>query len=91
MIRYRPFPGIAKEAGTGDGPRLSMAVAKAAPNRGHGGVATKAKAAGFATATLKEKGQLKVRLTATADRPAMDATAEKLKKAGFKPFAVKVE
>lgn len=54
-------------------------------------VATKAKAAGFATATLKEKGQLKVRLTATADRPAMDATAEKLKKAGFKPFAVKVE
>ncbi len=54
-------------------------------------VADKAKAAGFATTTLKDKGQLKVRLTKTADRTATDKTAEKLKKAGFKPFAVKVE
>jgi hypothetical protein len=54
-------------------------------------VADKAKAAGFATSTLKDKGQLKVRLTRPADRAAMDKTAEKLKKAGFKPFAVKAE
>ena len=51
-------------------------------------VADKAKAAGFATTTVKE---LKVRLTKTSDRATADRTAEKLKKAGFKPFAVKVE
>ncbi len=54
-------------------------------------VADRAKAAGFATKTLKEKGQLKVRLSKAADRATTDKTAEKLKKAGFKPFAVKVE
>jgi cell division protein FtsN len=54
-------------------------------------VADKAKAAGFATSTLKEKGQLKVRLAKAADRATMDKTAEKLKKAGFKPFALKAE
>jgi len=54
-------------------------------------VADRAKAAGFATTTLKDKGQLKVRLTRPADRAAIDKTAEKLRKAGFKPFAVKAE
>ena len=54
-------------------------------------MADKAKAAGFATTTIKENGQLKVRLTKSADRAAMDKTAEKLKKAGFKPFAMKVQ
>jgi cell division septation protein DedD len=54
-------------------------------------VADKAKAAGFATATLKEKGQLKVRLSKPSDRTTADNTSERLKKAGFKPFAVKVE
>ncbi|HEX4845659.1 MAG TPA: SPOR domain-containing protein [Geothrix sp.] len=53
--------------------------------------ADKAKAAGFATTTLKDKGQLKVRLAKPADRAAMDKAAEKLKKAGFKPFAVKAD
>jgi cell division protein FtsN len=53
--------------------------------------ADKAKAAGFATTTVKEKGQLKVRLAKSGDRAAMDKTAEKLKQAGFKPFAVKVD
>jgi hypothetical protein len=53
--------------------------------------ADKAKAAGFATTTVKEKSQFKVRLAKSADRAALDKTAEKLKKAGFKPFAVKVE
>ena len=53
--------------------------------------AEKAKAAGFATTTVKDKGQLKVRLAKPADRAAIDKTAEKLKKAGFKPFAMKAE
>jgi len=53
--------------------------------------AGKAKAAGFATTTVKDKGQFKVRLAKSADRAAMDKTAEKLKKAGFKPFAMKAE
>lgn len=54
-------------------------------------VADKAKGAGFATVTLKEKGQVKVRLAKPADRAAMDKAAGKLTKAGFKPFAVRVE
>ena len=54
-------------------------------------MADKAKAAGFATTTIKENGQLKVRLTKAADRATIDKTIEKLKKAGFRPFAVKVE
>ena len=54
-------------------------------------IEAKAKAAGFKTTTLKDKGQLKVRLAIPSDRAAMDKTAEKLKKAGFKPFAVKAE
>lgn len=54
-------------------------------------VADKAKAAGFATTTLKDKGQMKVRLAKPADRPAMDKAADKLKKAGLSPFAVRVK
>ncbi len=54
-------------------------------------VADRARAAGFATTTVKEKGQVKVRLSKASDRAAVDKTAEKLKKAGFKPFAVKAE
>jgi hypothetical protein len=53
--------------------------------------ADKARAAGFATTTLKDQGQLKVRLAKPTDRAAMDKAAEKLKKAGFKPFAVKAD
>jgi hypothetical protein len=54
-------------------------------------VADKAKAAGFATTSTKEKGQIKVRLANPADHAALDKVAEKLKKAGFKPFAVKTQ
>ncbi len=52
-------------------------------------VADRAKAAGFVTTTVKDKGQVKVRLAKSANRATMDKTAEKLKKGGFKPFAVK--
>lgn len=54
-------------------------------------VADRARAAGFATTTVQEKGQIKVRLTKPADRATADKTAEKLKKAGFKPFPIKAE
>jgi cell division protein FtsN len=54
-------------------------------------IVDKAKTAGFATSSTKDKGQIKVRLAKPADRAAMDKVAEKLKKAGFKPFAVKAE
>lgn len=54
-------------------------------------IADKAKTAGFATSSTKDKGQIKIRLAKPADRAAMDKVAEKLKKAGFKPFAVKAE
>jgi cell division protein FtsN len=54
-------------------------------------VADKAKTTGFATTTLKDKGQLKVRLAKANTRAAMDKVAERLKKAGFKPFAMRVE
>jgi len=54
-------------------------------------VAARAKAAGYATTTVKENGQLKVRLKKAAPRTDADAAASKLKDAGFKPFAVKAD
>jgi len=54
-------------------------------------MAAKAKAAGFPTATISEKGLFKVRLAAPGPREAVDGTALKLKNRGFKPFAIKVE
>lgn len=54
-------------------------------------VADKAKATGFATTTVKEKSQLKVRLAKSGNRAAMDKVADRLKKAGFRPFALRVE
>lgn len=52
-------------------------------------VADKAKAAGYAAALVKEKGVTKVRLAKGGSKEDIDALAAKLKKAGFKPFAVK--
>ena len=54
-------------------------------------IAAKAKGAGFNTTTLKDGKQLKVRLTPASDRAAIDKATEQLKKAGLKPFAVKVD
>ena len=54
-------------------------------------MAAKAKAAGFPTATVTDKGLFKVRLAVPGPREAMDSTAHKLKNRGFKPFAMKVE
>lgn len=52
-------------------------------------LAEKAKAAGFKTRIVKEDGLHKVRLDASGPKAALNAPSEKLKKAGFKPFAVK--
>ncbi|NTV75144.1 MAG: SPOR domain-containing protein, partial [Holophaga sp.] len=54
-------------------------------------VAGKAKAAGFKTETLSEKGLFKVRLAPATKRDAADASMQKLKNHGFKPFAIKVD
>ena len=54
-------------------------------------IAAQAKAAGHPATITKEKGVYKVRLAKATDRATADATAAKLKKAGFKPFAVKSE
>jgi cell division septation protein DedD len=54
-------------------------------------IADKAKAAGFATTTVKDGGQLKVRLAKAAERPAMDKAGEKLKKAGLKVYPMKAD
>ena len=54
-------------------------------------MASRAKAAGFATEIVTEKGLRKVRLTGTMKREAADAALLRLKKHGFKPFVVKVE
>lgn len=54
-------------------------------------LAAKAKAAGYGTTVIKEKGVLKLRITQVGAREKIDASAAKLKDAGFKPFAVKVE
>ncbi len=54
-------------------------------------VAAQAKAAGHPATLLKDKGTYKVRLTKITDRATADATAVQMKKAGFKPFAVKAD
>lgn len=54
-------------------------------------VAAKAKAAGFKTETVAEKGLFKVRLVPGASRTAADAAMQRLKNHGFKPFAVRVD
>jgi cell division protein FtsN len=53
-------------------------------------ISAKAKAAGFATVTVKDKGLFKVRLSKAASRADIDAAEGKLKAKGFKTFAVKV-
>lgn len=54
-------------------------------------VAGKAKAAGFKTETLSEKGLFKVRLATATQRDAADVSMQKLRNHGFKPFAIKVD
>ena len=54
-------------------------------------VAGRAKAAGFKTETITEKGLLKVRLTSSMERKAADASIQRLRNHGFKPFAIKVD
>lgn len=54
-------------------------------------VAEKAKAAGFVTTTVKDKGQLKVRLSQPLPRKQADEATAKLQTKGIKPFALKTD
>lgn len=54
-------------------------------------MAARARAAGFKTETVAEKGLYKVRVTPGLPRDAADATMTRLRNHGFKPFAVKVD
>jgi cell division septation protein DedD len=54
-------------------------------------IAAKAKAAGFATTTVKDKNTFKVRLAKPASKPDIDAAEGKLKSKGFKTYPVKAE
>jgi cell division protein FtsN len=54
-------------------------------------VAAKAKAAGFAATTVREKGSIKVRLSHGGKKADVDATVSKLKAKGLNAFAVKAE
>ena len=54
-------------------------------------IATQAKAAGYPATITKDKGTYKVRLSRITGRAVADKNAAKLKKAGFKPFAVKAD
>ena len=54
-------------------------------------IAAQAKAAGYPATTLKDKNTYKVRLSQITDRATADKNATKLKKAGFKPFAVRAD
>jgi cell division protein FtsN len=47
------------------------------------------RSAGFPATVVQEKGLFKVRLTQTGTRDAVDATANRLKNRGFKPFPMK--
>jgi cell division septation protein DedD len=51
----------------------------------------KAKAAGFATTTVKDKGAFKVRLPKPGPKAEVDTLEAKLKGKGFKTFPVKLE
>ena len=56
-----------------------------------GRIAAKAKAVGFITTTVKDKGNFKVRLSKSGPKADMDAAESKLKGQGFKTYPVKVE
>ena len=82
-------PAQAPAAAPGPGDRWTLQLVATPDATEARKVAERAKAAGFTTTTVKEKGQVKVRTARPTDRATADRTAEKLKKAGFKPFAVK--
>jgi hypothetical protein len=84
-----PKPGAPEKRDAG--PRWTLQLVSTPDAAEAQRMAAKAKAAGFPTATVSEKGLFKVRLAAPGAREAVDATAQKLKNRGFKPFAIKVE
>src|SRR5208283_514906 len=93
-VRMPPAPAgaAAKPARPGDDlARWTLQLISTPDSAEAGRTAAKAKAAGFPSTVVAEKGLFKVRLIQAGPRTAMDATALRLKNHGFKPFAIKVE
>jgi cell division protein FtsN len=84
-------PAAAPEKKTEAGPRWTLQLVSTPDPAEAQRMAGRAKAAGFVTTTVAEKGLYKVRLTPPGSRDTIDATALKLKNRGFKPFAMKFE
>jgi len=87
----RPDPDAAAEKKGTDTTRWTLQLISTPDQAEAQRMAAKAKAAGFPAAVVPEKGLFKVRLTQAAARDAMDATSQKLKNRGFKPFVLKTE
>jgi hypothetical protein len=86
-----PLPGPAKPEATKGDPAIRWTLQLiSTPDAGEAQrMAARAKAAGFPTVTVLEKGLSKVRLAQPGSRESIDALAVKLKNRGFKPFAMK--
>ena len=72
-------------------PKWTLQLVSTTDSAEAGRIAAKAKAAGFATTTVKDKGTFKVRLAKAGLRADMDAAGSKLKDKGFKTYPVKAE
>lgn len=72
-------------------PKWTLQLVSTTDSAEAGRIAAKAKAAGFATTTIKDKSTFKVRLAKPGPRADIDAAESKLKGKGFKTFPVKVE
>jgi len=86
-----PAPVPAPAAKADPGIRWTLQLISTPDSQEAQRMAARAKAAGFATVTVSEKGLYKVRLAKPGPRQAIDATALKMKGHGFKPFAMKSE
>lgn len=82
----KPAPKVEPKPGEG---RWTLQLV-ATPDAGEAKrVADKAKAAGFATTTLKDQNQFKVRLAQSLPKAESDAAAAKLQASGLKSFPLK--
>lgn len=82
---------VPKVAEAPKGERWSAQIVSTSDSAEADRVAAKAKAAGFATTVLKDKGVFKVRLAKATTREEVDAATAKLKAKGLNAFAVKIQ
>jgi hypothetical protein len=72
-------------------PKWTLQLVSTTDSAEAGRIAAKAKAAGFPTTTVKDKGTFKVRLAKSGSKVDIDAIEGKLKSKGFKTYPVKVD